>query len=70
MESVFQEDFILEGNVKVSNGLAIKGRVVGDVKVDANIFIDKHASVIGNVESSESLYLLGELRGMCGQKPS
>ncbi|NIZ40889.1 polymer-forming cytoskeletal protein [Entomospira entomophila] len=63
VESVFQEDVILEGNVQVKDGLAIKGRIIGDVKVESNIFIDKHASVVGNVESGESLYLLGALKG-------
>jgi cytoskeletal protein CcmA (bactofilin family) len=63
VETILQEDVVLEGDARVKNGLAIKGRVVGNLDVEENIFIDKRASVVGKVESRSSLFLLGSLRG-------
>lgn len=63
VETVLQADVVLEGHVQVMQGLAVKGKVFGNLNAQDNILIDKHASVVGNVESNTSLYLLGSLRG-------
>ncbi|NIZ18899.1 bactofilin family protein [Entomospira culicis] len=63
IETVLQEDVVLEGNVSSSRGIAIKGKVTGNLNAKENILIDKHAQVIGRVDSETSLYLLGSLKG-------
>jgi cytoskeletal protein CcmA (bactofilin family) len=63
IETLLQEDVVLEGDVTSAQGLVIKGKVTGNLRAVDNILIDKQAAVVGQVHSSSSLYLLGTLKG-------
>ncbi len=63
VDTFLQSDIIFEGNATLGSNLAIKGKVIGNIVAEGDVYVDAMASVTGNISSQGSLLLMGKVRG-------
>ncbi len=63
IDTWIEDDAIFEGDAKVDKNISICGRLSGSIKAEGNVYVGKEATVVANVTSRGSVYILGEIRG-------
>ncbi|MGL4524624.1 MAG: bactofilin family protein [Spirochaetia bacterium] len=63
IDTWIEDDVIFEGDAKLDKNLNICGRFSGSIIAEGDVFVGKESTVVSNVTSRGSVYILGEVRG-------